>query len=319
MQPLKNLFPAGRYPDIISGLAESDDAAVWLLNRETALIMTTDFITPVVDNPRDFGAIAASNALSDIYAMGGKVILALNIACFPKDMDESILMDILLGGAEKVLEAGAVIAGGHTVDDDEPKYGLAVLGAGHPEKIINKSGARPGDVVVVTKPLGAGLIATAMKGDAARKEHVSPAVESMKQLNRFAVENLENLSCHAATDITGFGFIGHLNEIADHSSVAIDINCKKIPMLPGAELYADMWLFPAGMNRNQSAYQAHVAFGKGIDDALQALLFTPETSGGLLLFMTPEDSDIYIRRMAQHNRLVWKIGHVAEGSGILIH
>lgn len=308
----------GEFPDIISGIAEGDDAAVYRVSSDLALIFTTDFFTPIVDDPYDFGAIAAANALSDIYAMGGEVVLALNIACFPKNMNETIIEQILLGGAEKVHEAGGAIAGGHTVDDEEPKYGLAVLGRIHPSKLWEKSGACPGDALVLTKPLGTGLITTALKGGLADPGHLAIAAASMKQLNRTACRIAADFRCHAATDVTGFGFIGHALEIADRSKVSLRIAYNEIQLLPGTLDYARMWLFPAGAERNRKTYHSKVGFHESISEEDRMILFNPETSGGLLMAMPEKDAAKYVNDCIEQSIASQLIGHVESGSGLRI-
>jgi len=254
MRPLKEIFHEADYPDLLIGLEVADDAAVYRINDEVAVIQTTDFFTPIVDDPYAYGAIAAANAMSDVYAMGGQVVLALNIAAFPADMDEAIIRAILRGGAEKVKEAGGVIAGGHTIDDEEPKYGLAVMGIVHPDRIATKGGARPGDVLVLTKPLGVGIITTACKADAADPTHVEAATQSMMQLNKYAAEALQGGEFHAATDITGFSLLGHAYEMAEKSGTRLRFRFDDLPFHPGAKEYAELLLFPGGANRNQARH-----------------------------------------------------------------
>ena len=209
LRPLQNMFRAEDYPELLVGLEISDDAAVYKINDEVAVIQTLDFFPPVVDDPYDYGAIAAANAMSDVYAMGGEVVLALNICGFPPDLPPDVVTEILRGGAEKVAEAGGIIAGGHTLDDKEPKYGLAVMGFVHPDCVAAKAGARPGDVLILTKPLGVGIITTALKGQVAEPGHVEAAVESMKKLNRRAARLMQSVGVNACTDVTGFALLGH--------------------------------------------------------------------------------------------------------------
>ncbi len=302
------------FPEIISGLGESDDAAVYKISDQSAMIFTTDFFTPIVDDPYAYGAIAAANALSDVYAMGGNVIMALNIACFPKTMDEDIIRRILLGGAEKVLEAGGAIAGGHTIDDEEPKYGLAVVGLIHPDRLLEKHGALPGDRLILTKPIGTGLITTALKGGIADPEHIQRAIESMSQLNRQASELASQVTCHAATDITGFGLIGHSLELAVHSHVTLRLNIQQIPLLPGSREYAEQWLFPAGANRNRDAFHHMVSYSGQISEETQLMLATPETSGGLLLALPDDQAHRYMELCRNSGQPAWIVGEVLEGA-----
>jgi len=234
LRPLQGLFSARDYPNMLVGLEVSDDAAVYKITDEVAVIQTLDFFTPVVDDAYAYGAIAAANAMSDIYAMGGQVALALNICGFPPDLPLEIISEILRGGAEKVREAGGVLAGGHTIDDNEPKYGLAVMGLVHPRRILTKGGARPGDLLAITKPLGTGIITTAAKGDAADPAHVAGAIASMQKLNRQAVQWIQQAEVHACTDITGFGLLGHGYEMAEKSGVRLHFRIDRLSFLEGS-------------------------------------------------------------------------------------
>jgi selenide,water dikinase len=316
LRPLRSLFRPADYPDLLVGLQVADDAAVYRITDEVAVIQTLDFFTPVVDDPYTYGAIAAANALSDIYAMGGEVALALNIAAFPQNLPTEMISEILRGGAEKVAEAGGVLAGGHTITDEEPKYGLAVMGLIHPQHILTKAGARPGDVLVLTKPLGVGLVATAAKGDQADPAHLAEAVASMGRLNRVAARLLREAGVDALTDITGFGLLGHGYEMADKSGVRLRFFAEALPFVSGAREYADAWLFPAGTCNNGKAYQAHVTFGPGIPEELQQLLFTPETSGGLLAALRPEKVEGLLAACAAAGQACWVVGDVVEGEGV---
>ena len=311
------MFPAERFPQVLAGLGSLyDDAAVYKLNDELALVATLDFFTPVVDDPYQYGAIAATNALSDIYAMGAQPALALNISCLSECLPPEIIAEILRGGAEKVAEAGGVLVGGHSVDDKEPKYGLVALGFVHPKRVLTKAGAQPGDVLVLTKPLGIGIVTTALKGDQAKPEHVEAATASMLKLNRVAMELLQQGTTHACTDVTGFALLGHAYEMAEHSSVQLRIHAGQIPFVPGAEEYADMWLFPAGTAHNQDGFRNHVRFGPGIAEEMQQLLYTPETSGGLLAAIPAARVDELKAAFAQANELLWVVGEVVAGAGI---
>jgi selenide,water dikinase len=316
LRPLKDIFHEAEYPDLLVGLEVADDAAVYRINDEVAVIQTTDFFTPIVDDPYAYGAIAAANAMSDVYAMGGQVVLALNIAAFPADMDEAIIIEILRGGAEKVKEAGGVIAGGHTIDDEEPKYGLAVTGSVHPDRIATKGGAQPGDVLALTKPLGVGIITTAFKSDVADLAHVEAATQSMMQLNKRAVEAMQGGEFHAATDITGFGLLGHAYEMADKSGACLRFRFDDLPFHPGAKDYAEQLLFPGGANRNRDAYNRHVRFASRLEYEMQLLLFTPETSGGLLIAIPAKETDALLARCAALGQSAWIVGEVVGGEGI---
>jgi selenide,water dikinase len=324
LRPLQNMFPPERYPELLVGLAVSDDAAVYRISDEVAVIQTLDFFPPVVDDPYDYGSIAAANAMSDIYAMGGEVVLALNISTFPPDLPPAILSEILRGGAEKVAEAGGVIAGGHTVDDKEPKYGLSVMGLIRPDRILTKADARPGDVLLLTKPLGVGIITTVLKAGVADPAHVTPAIASMKRLNRQASQLIQRAGelggvmsgVHACTDITGFALLGHGYEMAEKSGVQLRFYLAKLPFLDGAIEYADQWLFPAGTCKNESAYQHGVTFDPGIAEEMQQLLYTPETSGGLLVSAAPEIVEALTALFAEAGHPYWVVGEVVAGEGV---
>ena len=290
---------------------------MYSLDDDRVLVASVDFFTPVVDDPYEYGAIAAANAMSDVYAMGGEVVLALNVCGFPQAMPAEIVSEILRGGAEKVAEAGGVIAGGHTLDDDEPKYGLAVLGFVHPEKVATKVGARSGDVLFLTKPLGVGIITTAAKGGVAEETHLRGAVEQMLMLSRKAAQLMKEVEFHAVTDITGFALLGHSYEMAELSEVTLRFHIDRLPFLDGAKQYAADWLFPGGASCNKDAYEGHVSFGQGIADELQMLLYTPETSGGLLICVAPEDADNLAAIFSDHGQQYWIVGEAVEGPGAI--
>ncbi len=289
-----------------------DDAAVYRLDEERALIFTTDFFTPVVDDPFAYGAIAAANALSDVYAMGGRPILALNIAAFPANLPTRILSDILRGSAEKVREAGAVIAGGHTIQDKEPKVGLAVIGMAHPDRLTTKSGAQPGNVLVLTKPLGTGTITTATKREVVAEAHLGEAIQWMTMLNRAASEAAVEAGVRSMTDITGFGFLGHASEMTESSQVTFEIQLNQIPWMTGAMEYARQWIFPSGSSNNKQAYETLVAFEGGVTSEEQMLLFDGQTSGGLLVAVPAERMSIFEREMAKHSSPWWRVGYVRQ-------
>lgn len=272
------------------GIDTSDDAAVYKINDEVAVIQTVDFFTPIVDDPYTFGQIAAANSLSDIYAMGGTPALALNIACFPSCMDMNILGEILHGGADKIIEAGAVIAGGHTIDDKVPKYGLSVMGFVHPKKVLPNANSKPGDVLILTKPIGTGIINTAIKGEIAEKEQIDNAVKVMSTLNKYAAEEAMKYKVNACTDITGFGLAGHAFEMAKGSNVSIHIDSSSIKIVKGAVEFAKMGIIPAGTYRNRTYVEKDMKCSISEDFILDCL-FDPQTSGGLLYSM-PEDAAI---------------------------
>ncbi len=300
------------------GLAAPDDAAVYRLDDQRALVVTTDFFPPVVDDPYDYGAIAAANAMSDIFAMGGQVLFALNIAAFPASLPVSILSEIMRGGAEKVREAGAAIAGGHTLKDDEPKYGLAVIGMTDLTNVRGKRGARPGDALVLTKALGTGVITTALKQGRADPAHVQAAVASMSRLNRAASVAASQAGAHAMTDITGYSLLGHGLEMARLSGVTLEIAFGALDWLPGAQDYAASWIFPGGMANNRTHYSQWVAFDPGIAEEQQALLFDPETSGGLLIAAPADGAEALLAALRAAGDVPQLIGRVVPGDGQII-
>ncbi len=315
LRPLRETFDEALFPNLLVGLDSPDDAAVYRISDDQALIFTTDFFTPIVDDPFSYGAIAAANAMSDVYAMGGQVVLALSIAAFPPRLPAGVIGEILRGAAVKMAEAGGVIAGGHTVDDDEPKFGLAVMGTVHPSKVGRKGGAQPGDQLLLTKPLGVGIITTAAKGDQADPAHLDAAVQSMMQLNRRAAELAQQVSFHAMTDITGFALLGHGSEMANQSRVRLRFSLERLPFLQGARHYADMWLFPAGTCNNERTFEENVTF-QGVVEETQQLLYTPETSGGLLIALPPAEADRLEELYGEAGQPVWRVGEVVEGKGI---
>lgn len=307
-------------PNLLIGLDVSDDAAVYKINESTALVQTLDFFPPIVDDPYTFGAIAAANALSDVYAMGGRPITALSVAAFPDDLDPAIIVEILQGGADKVAEAGAVLAGGHTVTDREPKFGLSVTGTVHPARITAKGGARPGDLLLLTKPLGTGLITSAAKWDQVAASDLAAAVESMLVLNRRAAELSADLEVHAATDITGFGLLGHAAEVARASRVGMRFVAGSLPLLPGALTYARAGLIPGGLDRNREFLEAagYLRYADGVDEARRVVMHDPQTSGGLLLALPPEPAAELMRRCADAGQGCWQVGEVLEGDGMIV-
>ena len=311
LQPLREKFKAEDYPNLLVGLAKADDAAVYQLNDQQAIINTTDFFPPVVDDPYDFGAIAAANALSDVYAMGGKVLFAMNLVAFPEDLDKDILREILRGGADKVAEAGGVVVGGHSVADKEPKFGLAVTGIIEPEQVKTKGGAQAGDTLILTKPLGVGIITTALKQGKTTDDEVAVAVESMKTLNKVSAEASLLANANGMTDITGFGLLGHAHEMASQADVDFNFESDKLPWLPGAMRHADAGVFPGGMGRNWVHFDPHVSFGADVSESVQKALWTPETSGGLLVSLPPESVEAFMAHCAAGVI----VGHVSAGSG----
>ena len=276
--------------------------------------MTTDFFAPLVDDPYDYGAIAAANAMSDVYAMGGEVVLALNIAAFPDDLPVGTITEILRGGADKVTEAGGIVAGGHTIIDAEPKFGLCVLGLVHPERVLTKAGAQPGDALFLTKALGTGIITTAAKQDAAAPEHLKAAVESMTRLNRHASHLAREAGARALTDVTGYSLLGHGYEMAAAGDVAFRFAASSVPLLPGALEYAGRGIVTGGAARNRQYLAGKVRIADGISDAMGHVLFDPQTSGGLLFAVAPEQAKDVEQRFA--GEAVWQVGEVVDGEGV---
>jgi selenide,water dikinase len=284
-------IPVLKNQNLLVGLDTSDDAAVYRVSDEMALISTVDFFTPVVDDPYTFGQIAACNALSDIYAMGGKPILALNVVAFPEDLVEDILPGVLKGGADKIKEAGAVVGGGHSIKNPEPVYGLSVLGQVHPDRVITNAGAKPGDVLILTKSLGTGVATTALKAGMLDEKTEKLVVKIMSTLNKAASEAATEIGVHAVTDITGFGLMGHAYEMAEASNVTIKINSRAIPVIPGVEELAAMGLLPAGLYHNRRYLEGKIKVCDGIPEVVSDLVFDPQTSGGLLISLKKEKAE----------------------------
>jgi selenide,water dikinase len=277
------------------GLGTSDDAAVYRVSGDKAAILTMDFFPPVVDDPYTFGSIAAANALSDVYAMGGRPVAAMNIVCFPTCLSVDVMRDILRGGADKVMEAGAVLAGGHSIEDDEPKYGLSVMGLVHPDRILTNAAARPGDVLILTKPLGTGILNTAIKADMVDDAGYTKAVETMAYLNADACEAALETGVAGCTDITGFGFLGHACEMADGSGVTLEIWPAQLPVIEESIELAKMGIIPAGAYNNQAFVEGRVRFEEGIKQEVIDIMFDPQTSGGLLISVTEDRADALMK------------------------
>jgi selenide,water dikinase len=313
------MFSPASYPDLLVGLDGPDDAAVWRISDDRAIVITTDFFTPVVDDAYDYGSIAAANSLSDVYAMGGQPFLALNMAALPDHLPPEVSSEILRGGAEKAREAGVVIAGGHTVKDKEPKYGLVAIGFVDPRAMLTKSRLRKGDALVLTKPLGMGVTTTALKQDKAEEKDVQEAVDWMKRLNNTAGELAVEFNLHAGTDITGFSFLGHAMEMADASGVSLHIDYAQIPFIGGARKYAEKGFFPGGAFDNKMHFEPHIKLDEKIDEPAEMLLFDPQTSGGLLLGVPREKLDDFQKRAGELGQAVWVVGSVHNGSGIEVH
>lgn len=314
-----------QHPDLLVGLEKSDDAAVYRLNAEQAVIQTVDFFPPIVDDPYLYGAVAAANSMSDVYAMGGRVLLALNVAGFPKDFPRKVIGRIFQGGADKVAEAGGVLAGGHTVTDSEPKYGLCVTGLVHPDRVMVKGGLVPGHRLYLSKPLGTGVISTAAKGHSAAAPHVDQAVQSMTRLNRGAAEAIQELGVRGCTDVTGFGFLGHASEMVRASGCGIRVVADAVPLLPGAIEYAEQGFLAGGLGRNRAFLSGlaregalALAVAATVPAAVADLLFDSETSGGLLFSVAPERAPDVSARFAAGSESVWEIGEVIPEAAIQV-
>jgi len=305
------------HPDLLVGLTKSDDAAVYRLNDTQAIIQTVDFFPPIVDDPYLYGMVAAANSMSDVYAMGGRVLLALNVAGFPREFPRAVMRQIFQGGADKVQEAGAVVAGGHTVVDQEPKYGLCVTGLVHPARVAIKGGLAPGHHLFLSKPLGTGVIATAGKGGQAKAADLDAAIASMTRLNRGASEVLAALEVRGCTDVTGFGLLGHGSEMVLASGVGFRIRAEAVPLLPGALGYAEGGFFAGGLGRNRKYVEGLAQDGKlalrvagRVFKDLLGLLYDSETSGGLLFSAPAQRSPEVLDRFAALGEPVWQIGEV---------
>ncbi|MCU0485461.1 MAG: selenide, water dikinase SelD [Anaerolineales bacterium] len=318
LRPLEGMFDPVNYPNLLVGLGQPDDAAIWRLDDRRALVVTTDFFTPVVDDAYDYGAIAAANALSDVYAMGGQPFLALNVAALPPDLPNKVASEILRGGAEIALQAGVVIAGGHTIQDKEPKFGLVVLGFANPQHMITKSGARPGDVLLLSKPLGFGTTTTALKQNKVEKKDLDEVVGWMKRLNKTASELALAFGVRGGTDITGFSLLGHSCEMASASEVGLQLYFHRIPLTRGAQKYAEEFIFPGGASDNRLYFEPQVQFDPAISEASMMLLFDPQTSGGLLLSVPPEQVGGMLESAANKGQPLWQVGEVVKGQGIQV-
>ncbi len=338
MRQLAGFFPAAEYPQVLVGLGEPDDAAVFRLDADRALIKTTDFFTPVVDDPWTYGAIAAANAMSDVYAMGGDVLFCLNIAGFPEDLPAESVAQIFAGGAAKVREAGAAITGGHTITSPEPFYGLSVTGIVHPERIFRKGGAQPGDRLYLTKPLGTGIITTAAKvtGPGENRDHrlarhaqgkvdldvrhLDAAIASMLRLNRTAAQAAQAARVRSATDITGYGLLGHAAEMVmaagQENGAGFRLRAADVPALPGVWEYIAAGYLTRGSTRNPEAYGAHVRYTSAVTAELRTLLWEAETSGGLLLAVPEAAAATFEAACAAGQQPVWVIGEVVDTPGI---
>jgi selenide, water dikinase len=302
--------------DLIVGLDPADDAAVYRLDDDRAIVFTVDFFPPLVDDPRLFGAIAAANALNDVYAMGATPLLALSVAAFPEDLPTEVLGEVLAGADEKVREAGAILAGGHTIRDSEPKYGLAVVGTVHPDAVWPKAGARSGDALFLTKPLGTGIVLQAHRDGAASGSGLEAAIGSMLELNRSASELLRPFAPHAATDVTGFGLLGHAHELASRSGVRVVLDAGALPALPGALDLAADGVRTGGDRRNREFAGPHVT--STADAAEEALAYDPQTAGGLLVSLPGEQGAVLEATFASAGLFLRRVGAVEDGEGVAL-
>ena len=323
--PIRATFQAGNYPDLLVGLTAADDAAVYQINATQAVVSTVDFFPPIVDDPYDFGAIAAANALSDVYAMGGEVLFAVNLVAFPDSLDRGILAEILRGGAEKVAEAGAVVVGGHSVNDREPKYGLAVTGVAKPDELVYNGGAEPGDRLVLTKRLGIGVLASGLKKGIVTEAGMMGAIEEAAALNAAAATAMARVGVHACTDVSGFGLAGHLGEMLDASQAAAELRLAAVPLHDGVLDLIAQQVYAGGLRSNREFLLPRLreagpagAAGRlagplaGQDPRVLAL-FDPQTSGGLLMAVAPEKHGLLLDALAQVGAGAWTVGQVVDG------
>jgi selenide,water dikinase len=306
------LLPRGKNENVLVGFDTSDDAGVYRLTPECALVQTVDFFTPIVDDPYLFGQIAAANSLSDVYAMGAKPLSALSIVAFPGKGEPEVLLDIMRGGHDKMEEAGCALLGGHSIADDEIKFGYAVTGTVHPDRILTNSGARPGDVLILTKPIGTGVIATALKRGIAAAEHVDAAVASMLTLNRRACEVMLRYPVHGCTDITGFGLLGHGREMAQGSGVTLEIDHSKVLWLPGALEYAAAGAIPGGLKNNREFVSCAVEIVEPVPPDVEDLLYDPQTSGGLLIAAAAARAEDLAGELRREGVAATIVGRVVE-------
>lgn len=316
LRPIKDIFPQGDYPDLLAGINQPDDAAVWKLDEKRGLVITTDFFTPIVDDPFDYGLIAAANSLSDIYAMGGTPFLALNIAAFPPQLSTEIASEILRGGAVKAKEAGVVIAGGHTIQDKETKYGLVALGFVPLDRILTKSGMHSGDVLFLSKPIGSGIISTAIKSEKIQPEDAIETIEWMKRLNQDAASLAIKHGARSATDITGFGLLGHAWEMAEASSTGLQFNFDAVPLYTHTARLADEGCFPGGTFNNAEFFGPHIVFPEKMAKETQMILFDAQTSGGLLFTISRENADQCEKAAGKENITLYRVGEVTA-SGVI--
>ncbi|PEZ08864.1 selenide, water dikinase SelD [Bacillus sp. AFS018417] len=312
-QVIRTLPPAMPNPDLLVGLDTSDDAGVYRLNDDLAIVQTVDFFTPIVDDPYSFGQVAAANAISDIYAMGGKPLTALNIVAFPiTTLDKQILADILRGAGDKLREAGATLVGGHSIDDKEPKFGLAVTGIVHPNKVRTNAGAKHGDKLILTKPIGVGILTSSIKRNLLNDEEISHVTQVMTTLNKTAAETMESYNVHACTDVTGFGLLGHASEMAKGSGMGLRIVKDQVPILPRVRELAEAGVIPGGTKNNFVHLQGAVNFPETMDQIDQWILCDAVTSGGLLMSVTGEEAELLLADLRKAGVEACIIGEVTE-------
>lgn len=310
---IRMLPPAEPNPNLLVGLDTSDDAGVYKLTDDLALVQTLDFFTPIVDDPYSFGQIAAANALSDIYAMGGKPLTALNIVAFPISvLDKEILSDIMRGAGDKVKEAGATLVGGHSIDDKEPKFGLAVTGTVHPDKVRANAGAKPGDKLILTKPIGVGILTTSIKRSLLSEEEIDRVTTVMATLNKTAAEVMEPFNVHACTDVTGFGLLGHASEMAKGSQAGITIYKEQVPLLPRVRELAEQGVIPGGTKNNFAHLDGEVSFPAQMDELDQLILCDAVTSGGLLISVSGDEAESLLAQLIEQGVEAALIGEVTD-------
>lgn len=303
-------------PRLLIGYDGSDDACVYKVSDDTALISTVDFFPPMVDDPYLFGQIAAANALSDVYAMGGTPTLAMNLLCFPNCLDVSVAEEILRGGASKAMEAGCTIAGGHTITDDEPKYGMCVMGFAHPDRVLANAGARAGDALVLTKRVGSGLLNTAVKGELLEQSELGDLYREMSTLNKYAAEAARDFDVHGCTDVTGFGLAGHLCEMAEGAGVTACLSYSAVPLFDSAADMARMGIVPGGAYRNEDYFRDRVKVDEGLAEEVPEVVFDPQSSGGLMFALPPEQADELVERIRATGVSAARVGEfVARGEG----
>ena len=308
-------LPKCKYdPNLLIGFDSADDAAVYKVSDDIGVIQTVDFFPPMVEDPYIFGKIAATNALSDVYAMGGEVKTAMNIVCFPQSWDINMLGEILRGGSEKVIEAGGVLVGGHSINDVDVKYGLSVMGIVHPDKIYANNGGHPGDKLIITKRLGVGIISTAHRVGEATKEAMDQAIESMTSLNKYAAQCCKKYDIHGCTDITGFGFLGHLHEMVD-GKLSCRVYADQLPVFPEALEYADEFLLTSVAQQNRNHVGRHVKFDPDISFAMQEVMFDPQSSGGLLIVLPADQADDLLKDIRELGVPSAIVGEMMEPSG----